>query len=215
MLTISANKLAGICLIIGPLGATIIFILLTVILGDSSIEPTEFSKIATDIAGRTSLETLLALLPPIFLVLTLYGISILRSDMKSGDAVWGLGQMMFAVGVFSSVIASALSKPLGFGLDLSNGETMAALNGAVSSYGGLIFTLGTILIALVYASNKEGGLKIGAYITALAFLVSFVVQLSSWVDTSIRTLTGSVAGISYIVVSIWNVFVGRDLLKKA
>ena len=45
MLTISANKLAGICLIIGPLGATIIFILLTVILGDSSIEPTEFSKI--------------------------------------------------------------------------------------------------------------------------------------------------------------------------
>ena len=102
-----------------------------------------------------------------------------------------------------------------FGLDLSNGETMAALNGAVSSYGSLIFTLGTILIALVYASNKEGGLKIGAYITALAFLVSFVVQLISWVDTSIWTLTGSVAGISYIVVSIWNVFVGRDLMKKA
>ena len=185
------------------------------ILGDSNIEPTEFSKVAIDISGRTSLETLLALLPPIFLVLTLYGLSILRSDMKSGDAVWGLGQMMFAVGVFSAVIASGLTKPLEFGLDLSNGETMAALNGAVGSYGGLIFTLGTILIALVYASNKEGGLKIGAYITALAFLVSFVVQLISWVDTSIWTLTGSVAGISYIVVSIWNVFVGRDLLKKA
>ena len=148
MLTISANKLAGICLMIGPLGATITFILLTMILGDSNIEPTEFSKVAVDIAGRTSLETLLGLLPPIFLVLTLYGISILRSDMKSGDAVWGLGQMMFAVGVFSTVIASGLTKPLEFGLDLSNGETMAALNGAVGSYGSLIFTLGIILIAL-------------------------------------------------------------------
>jgi hypothetical protein len=215
MLNISANKLAGICLIGGPAGATILFILLTIILGDSSIEPTEFSKIATDIAGRTSLETLLALLPPIFLVLTLYGISILRSDMKSGDAVFGLGQMMFAVGVFSFVIASGLTKALEFGLDLSNGETMTALNGAVGSYGGLLFTLGTILIALVYASNKEGFLKIGAYITALVFLVSFVVQVISWVDTGIWTLVGSVAGVSYIVVSIWNVFVGRDLLKRA
>ena len=215
MLTISANKLAGICLMIGPLGATITFILLTMILGDSNIEPTEFSKVAVDIAGRTSLETLLGLLPPIFLVLALYGISILRSDMKSGDAVWGLGQMMFAVGVFSTVIASGLTKPLEFGLDLSNGETMAALNGAVGSYGSLIFTAGIILIALVYSSNKEGGLKIGAYITALVFLVSFVVQLISWVDTGIWSLNGSVAGISYIVVSVWNVFIGRDLLKKA
>ncbi|MQG37755.1 MAG: hypothetical protein FI719_05340 [SAR202 cluster bacterium] len=215
MLTISANKLGGICLIIGPLGATIFFILLTMVFGDSNIEPTEFSKTAVDIAGRTSLETLIALLPPIFLVLTLYGLSVLRSDMNSGDAVWGLAQMMFAVGVFSFVVASALTKPLEFGLDLSNGETMAALNGAVSSYGGLLFTVGTILIALVYASNKEGGLKIGAYIVALVFLVSLVVQVISWIDTSVWSLTASVAGISYIVVSVWNVFVGRDLLKKA
>ena len=106
MLSISANKLGGICLIIGPLGATIIFILLTMILRDPDIKPTEFSQTAAAIADSSSFETLLGLLPPIFLVLTLYGISILRSDMKSGDAVWGLGQMMCRVGVFSTGIAS-------------------------------------------------------------------------------------------------------------
>lgn len=212
MLTISANKLAGISLIVGPAGATLIYIIFFLILGDMSIKPDNFAGQASDAAGASDVETLFTLLPAVGIILSLYGISVLRTHMTTGDAVWGMGQLMYFVGVVSFVIGWGILTTLPHGA--GGGGTLIAASNGINSFGGLIFSAGIILIALVYAANRDGIMKIGAYITALVFLVSLIVSIIGQTTTDVWEVAGYIAGISYIVISLWSVAIGWDLYQK-
>ena len=213
--TISSNKLGGICLIVGPLMATVLFVLFFVILSDSSLDKTDFSAVATDVASAHTIQQILLLLPPIGLVLTIYGLSVLLGIMRNdgnGEALFRLGLFMFAVDVIGTVIVFGLHQAIGWlGAE---GANIAASSSAISLYAGMIGAAGVVLISLAL-SNRDEFNKIFAYIVALVFLISVLVHIVAIVDTSQWAITEPLIGISYIIVSIWSITIGLNLFKRA
>ena len=195
--------------------ATVLFVLFFVILSDSSLDKTDFSAVATDVASAHTIQQILLLLPPIGLVLTIYGLSVLLGIMRNdgnGEALFRLGLFMFAVDVIGTVIVFGLYQAIGWlGAEAAN---IAASSSAISLYAGMIGATGVMLISLALSSRDEFN-KIFAYIVALVFLISVLVHIVAIVDTSQWAITEPLIGITYIIVSIWSITIGLNLFKRA
>ena len=215
---ISANKLGGIGLIIGPGLATLFYIVIFVALGDAgSGNPTDF----TEFTRQSSLEGFLGLLPGISLVFFFYGLVVLGNNFKDGgnnEPLYRLGLS----GVFFGILGILIATSLGAGVNL-DGITVdegyeSVLNlaaGSIQTYMGIIFSLGATLLALAVSSNKDGGLKIFAYIVALVGVVYVVVGFINILDASTWETTFIVTPISYLIYSVWSVTLGLELVKKS
>ena len=111
---ISANKLGGIGLIIGPGLATLLYLVIFVALGDAgSGNPTDF----TEFTRQSSLEGFLGLLPGISLVFFFYGLVVLGNNFKDGgnnEPLYRLGLN----GVFFGVLGILIATSLGAGVNL-------------------------------------------------------------------------------------------------
>ena len=77
MKTLTENKLGGMCLVVGPLLATLVFLVLTFVLGDISITPGDFVATGADAAASSVIEQLIFILAPIGLIMGLFGASVL------------------------------------------------------------------------------------------------------------------------------------------
>ena len=80
---------------------------------------------------------------------------------------------------------------------------------------GIIFSIGATLLALAVSSNKDGGLKIFAYVVALVGVINVVVGFINILDASTWETTFIVTPISYLIYSVWSVTLGLDLVKKS
>ena len=215
---ISANKLGGIGLIIGPGLATLLYLVIFVALGDAgSGNPTDF----TEFTRQSSLEGFLGLLPGISLVFFFYGLVVLGNNFKDGgnnEPLYRLGLS----GAFFGILGILIGTSLGAGVNL-DGITVdegyeSVLNlaaGSIQTYMGIIFSIGATLLALAVSSNKDGGLKIFAYIVALVGVINVVVGFINILDASTWETTFIVTPISYLIYSVWSVTLGLDLVRKS
>ena len=213
---ISELKLGGICLAIGPAMATALFIIFFLILGDWDIDPTSFSDVAADIGSASTLEQLLLFLPPIGLILAYYGMTVIQGTIgkgENGEALFKLGLPMFGVYVVATVIAFGAMWQL---QHWTGDGTFAAMAQGISLYAGMIGAVGIMLIALAISSRDEFN-KIFAYVIALVFLIVAILSIIGMVDKTEDTwvLINSLFGISYIIISIWSITIGLNLLKRA
>ena len=105
---ISANRLGGLGLIIGPGLATLLFLIIFVALGDAgSAEPTDF----TDFTRQSKFEGFLGLLPGVSLIFFLYGLMVLGNDIKENgknEALFRLGLLGAIFGILGIVVAISL-----------------------------------------------------------------------------------------------------------
>ena len=216
---ISANKLGGLGLLIGPGLATILFLVIFMALGNTgSADPTDFEA---SFDKQTDLAHLLGLLPGISLIFFLYGINTLYNDLKESgenEALFRLGNMGGFFGILGLLLSIGLNSAAQFdgvtGLNDGYQYTIGVIAGGIGSYTGLIFSIGLSLIALAVSSNKEGIHKIFAYVVALIGLINIVVGFINFADSSTWETTFIITPITYIVVSIWTATLGLDLMKK-
>ncbi len=216
---ISEFKLGGICLVIGPAMATALFIIFFLILG-TDLDPTAFSAVAGDIATANELEQLLLLLPAIGLIMAYYGMTVIQGTIGKGDngeALFKLGMPMFAINVVASVIAFGAMWQI---QHWTGDATFAAMAQGISLYAGMIGAVGITLIALAISArddfNTKGYNKIFAYVIALVFLIVAILSIIGMVDNTEDTwnLVNGLFGISYIIISIWSITLGLNLLKR-
>ena len=215
---ISANKLGGIGLIIGPGLATLLYLVIFVALGDAgSGNPTDF----TEFTRQSSLEGFLGLLPGISLVFFFYGLVVLGNNFKNGgnnEPLYRLGLSGAFFGILGILIATSLGAGVnldGITVDEGYESVLNLAAGSIQTYMGIIFSLGATLLALAVSSNKDGGLKIFAYIVALVGVINVVVGFINILDASTWETTFIVTPISYLIYSIWSVTLGLDLVKKS
>ena len=216
---ISANKLGGLGLLIGPGLATILFLIVFIALGNTgSGDPRNFE---TSWSQQTGLAHLLGLLPGISLVFFLYGINTLYNYIRENgqnEALFRLGGMGVFFGILGIIVSTSLNSATQFeviiGPDERSKYTISLIAGAIQSYTGLIFSIGFTLIALVMSSNKEGMHKIFAYVVALVGLINIIVSFINFADTSTWESTFIITPNTYIVISIWTATLGLDLMKK-
>ena len=212
---ISELKLGGICLAIGPAMATALFIIFFLILGDWDIDPTSFSDVAADIGSASTLEQLLLFLPPIGLIMAYYGLTVIQGTIGKGDngeALFKLGMPMFAINVVATVIAFGAMWQI---QHWTGNGTVAALAQGISLYAGMIGAIGIMFIALAISARDDFN-KIFAYVIALVFLIVAILSIIGMVDNTEDTwkLVNGLFGISYIIISIWSITLGLNLLKR-
>ena len=215
---ISELKLGGICLAVGPAMATALFIVFFLILGDMDLDLTDFGAVAGDIASAHVIERLLLLLVPIGLIMAYYGLTVIHGTIgkgENGEALFKLGMPMFAINVFATVI--------GFGglwqaqaWVGSSGTDIAAIAQGISFYSGMIGAIGVMLIALALSTRDEFN-TIFAYIVALVFLIVAILSIVGMANFTEDTLkiVNMLFGIGYIIISIWSITLGLNMLKRA
>ena len=215
---ISELKLGGICLAVGPAMATTLFIVFFLILGDMDLDLTDFGAVAGDIASAHVIERLLLLLVPIGLIMAYYGLTVIHGTIgkgENGEALFKLGMPMFAINVFATVI--------GFGglwqaqaWVGSSGTDIAAIAQGISLYSGMIGAIGVMLIALALSTRDEFN-TIFAYIVALVFLIVAILSIVGMANFTEDTwkIVNMLFGIGYIIISIWSITLGLNMLKRA
>ena len=215
---ISELKLGGICLAVGPAMATTLFIVFFLILGDMDLDLTDFGAGAGDISSAHVIEQLLLFLVPIGLIMAYYGLTVIHGTIgkgENGEALFKLGMPMFAINVFATVI--------GFGglwqaqaWVGSSGTDIAAIAQGISLYSGMIGAIGVMLIALALSTRDEFN-TIFAYIVALVFLIVAILSIVGMANFTEDTwkIVNMLFGIGYIIISIWSITLGLNMLKRA
>ena len=215
---ISELKLGGICLAVGPAMATALFIIFFLILGDSNINITDFSAVSSDISSAPVIEQLLLFLPPIGLIMAYYGITVIQGTIgkgENGEALFKLGLPMFAINVVATVIAlGGLSQAQSW--VGSSGSNIAAIAQGISLYSSLIGAIGIVLIALAISTRDEFN-TLFAYVIAIVFIVVAILSIVGMANFNEDTwkLVNALFGISYIIISLWSITIGLNMLKRA
>ena len=213
---ISASKLGGICLIVGPALATILYVVIYMILGNPGTDPANWGDVAKDAIAQGGVETILLMIPPVGIILAFYGLSVLHASIKengNNEALFGLGLTMFVVSVIAITIGWGMFQAISW--PDTNGAAIASMSQGVSGYGWMIGSIGFMLISCVVANNREGLHQILAYLVSIVSLIVVIFSIIAIVDTDALQISQLINGISYIIISIWSVTVGMDMLKKA
>ena len=189
-----------------------------VALGDAgSGNPTDF----TEFTRQSSLEGFLGLLPGISLVFFFYGLVVLCNNFKdvgNNEPLYRLGLSGAFFGILGILIATSLGAGVnldGITVDEGYESVLNLAAGSIQTYMGIIFSIGATLLALAVSSNKDGGLKIFAYIVALVGVINVVVGFINILDASTWETTFIVTPISYLIYSVWSVTLGIDLVKNS
>ena len=215
---ISELKLGGICLAVGPAMATAIFIIFFLILGDSNVNITDFSAVSGDVSSAPVIEQLLLFLPPIGLIMAYYGMTVIQGTIgkgENGEALFKLGLPMFAINVVATVIALGglwqAQSWVG-----SSGTNIAAIAQGINLYSGLIGAIGIVLIALAISTRDEFN-TLFAYVIAIVFIIVAILSIVGMANFNEDTmeLVNALFGISYIIISLWSITIGLNMLKRA
>ena len=215
---ISELKLGGICLAAGPAMATALFIIFFLILGDSNIDITDFSAVSNDISSAPVIEQLLLFLPPIGLIMAYYGITVIQGTIgkgENGEALFKLGLPMFGINVIATVIAFGGLWQAQAWVGAS-GTNIAAIAQGISLYSGMIGAIGIVLISLAISTRDEFN-SLFAYVIALVFLVVAILSIIGMTNFTEDTwnIVNALFGISYIIISLWSIYLGLNMWKRA
>ena len=215
---ISELKLGGICLAIGPAMATVLFIIFFLILGDSNIDITDFSAVSSDVSSAPVIEQLLLLLTPIGLIMAYYGMTVIQGTIgkgETGEALFKLGLPMFGINVIATVITVGGMWQAQAWVGAS-GTNIAAIAQGISLYSGMIGAIGIVLISLAISTRDEFN-NLFAYVIALVFLVVAILSIIGMTNFTEDTwkIVNALFGISYIIISLWSITIGLNMLKRA
>ena len=215
---ISELKLGGICLAVGPAMATALFIIFFLILGDSNINITDFSAVSSDISSAPVIEQLLLFLPPIGLIMAYYGITVIQGTIgkgENGEALFKLGLPMFGINVIATVIAFGGLWQAQAWVGAS-GTNIAAIAQGISLYSGMIGAIGIVLISLAISTRDEFN-NLFAYVIAIVFLIVAILSIIGMTNFTEDTwnLVNALFGISYIIISLWSIYLGMNMWKRA
>ena len=134
---------------------------------------------------------------------------------ENGEALFKLGLPMFAINVVATVIAlGGLSQAQSW--VGSSGSNIAAIAQGISLYSSLIGAIGIVLIALAISTRDEFN-TLFAYVIAIVFIVVAILSIVGMANFNEDTwkLVNALFGISYIIISLWSITIGLNMLKRA
>lgn len=211
---ISAAKLAGISLILGPAITVICYFVQTI------ASPSTGESWGNVVVGAAALEdlgatgTITGIIIPLSLTMLLYGVFFILNEIRgNGEALVGYAKIPMVIGLAGWTYTSGLSIMVA---NYPGGEdTMMAIWG-IGQFSGIMFSLGFTAAFLAIAS-RDGFNSTLAYVAAaialIAMILSIVQLLTS--DGSVAVNMQSIVGITYIIHTIYLIYLGRGLLSRA
>ena len=216
--TISVEKMAGYCLIIGPIAAVLIyFIQPGGVLGiGGQPDPTDAEAVIKLWTGDLQTYGIVtSMLIPVALITMLSGLMYFVQSLEGGNgyALARLGMPMVFIAVAGWAIGSGLSLGAGIGtVTLTGDRELATIGFSLGNLCTFLFGVGGFLIALGASTRDDS--SIFASIAALSAVVVVITAQVSLLATGQATTMALIGGICYIVYTVWAITLGRGMISK-
>jgi|TARA_B100001750_G_C15459013_1_gene573156 hypothetical protein len=216
--TISVEKMAGYCLIIGPIVAVLIyFIQPGGVLGiGGQPDPTDAEAVIKLWTGDLQTYGIVtSMLIPVALITMLSGLMYFVQSLEGGNgyALARLGMPMVFIAVAGWAIGSGLSLGAGIGtVTLTGDRELATIGFSLANLCTFLFGVGGFLIALGASTRDDS--SIFASIAALSAVVVVITAQVSLLATGQATTMALIGGICYIVYTVWAITLGRAMISK-
>ena len=205
---ISVNKLGGISLMAGPVLALIFYLIGPGGSLNGNIDPSDAQAFIAELSSNTTFAVISAILVSLGLITLFHGVSVMARE--SGDALTGFGIKFILLAVVGWVASQGIFIAIANSSDA--GTVYAAAQG-VSSISAVNASIGFIALSLGL-SNKDYVNTIFAYIVAIVSIVGLVAAVVGALDSSQLQNVGMVAGICYLIWTIWAILIGKDLISR-
>lgn len=205
---ISVNKLGGISLIVGPVLALIFYLIGPGGSLNGNIDPSDAQAFIAELSSNTTFAVISAILVSLGLITLFHGVSVMARE--SGDALTGFGIKFILLAVVGWVASQGIFIAIANSSDA--GTVYAAAQG-VSSISAVNASIGFIALSLGL-SNKDYVNTIFAYVVSIVSIVGLVAAVVGALDSSQLQNVGMVAGICYLIWTIWSILIGKDLMSR-
>ena len=207
--TISTAKLAGISLILGPVITVVCyFIQQLVIFAD-----VEWGNAASWAAATVATSIIVSL----SLMMLVYGILFIANKIRgngNGDALARYSVPLILIGMTGFVLSSGnFVAATIFPEPAAAAEAVFLAAAGMNGIGGIFFSLGFTAIFFAMASREEYNSML-ANIAALVAVLAFVLSIIGFASTELGELMTQLVGVTYIVHTIYAVYIGRGLLTR-
>jgi len=210
----TSNKVGGLCLIIGPALATVVYILSEFVFPTlGGLSPSDFSGRANAAANALAYERLLLLIIPVALVCAWNGLKVVQGMCKAdgvGDGLTGLGVNLFFFNIISIFVAIGAFQAFAW---VGPNADIATMVGGVQTLGALLGSIGVALFALGLSTRPEFN-KIFSLVIAALFAISAVTAVIGMNDTSSWQIISAYWGLTYIAISAWSIHLGLVIKNK-
>jgi hypothetical protein len=211
--TISLTKLGGYCLILGPVIATIFFLLYPGSVIIDAADPSNPQASIGAVLANAGLAKACGMLITLGILMLLIGIIAKQSSIKgNGETLARIAVPLVVISVSGIVLNNGLGLVIAGNAGAAAGAIYAASIG-IGLIMGTVFALGIIALALAI-STAEGENKIFALIIAAAGVVSVVVQVIAGTDSSQLQLASQINGVVYLITTIWTITLGLKMIKE-
>ena len=217
MTNITENKLAGLTLMIGPILASviyIIFIAFPAIFSSESIDFTDWSLLAQNTADVELAIRVPLLLIPVFLTFSVFGFSVLTEKIESTSHFLKMGMPFYIAYIIISAAAMGATQAIAW----IGGAAwaIAAVTASMSSYAAFLGSIGLLIIALSIAVNKKAYNRKLAYMVAVFMFLSILVYGTILLTRTdfIINITNIWSPIFCIILSVWTFTLGITLYNE-
>ena len=213
--TISKARLAGFSLILGPVITVICYFIQQFIASSPSGSWGDAAAAGETLRAAGPAVTITSVIIPLALTMLLYGVFFILSEFRgNGEALVGYAKIPMLIGLagWTYTVGITITFANWGGADAGSFITVWGVNQVSSIMFSLGFTAAFWAIASRYEYNRV--LAYGA--TALALLATSlsIVQLVTS-DGAVAALMQSIIGITYIIHTIYSIYLGRGLLARA
>ena len=214
--TISTAKLAGISLILGPVITVVCyFIQQLVIFAD--VEWGNAASWAAAAADHGPAMVATSIIVPLSLMMLVYGILFIANEIRgngNGDALARYSVPLILIGMTGFVLSSGnFVAATIFPEPAAAAEAVFLAAAGMNGIGGIFFSLGFTAIFFAMASREEYNSML-ANIAALVAVLAFVLSIIGFASTELGELMTQLVGVTYIVHTIYAVYIGRGLLTR-
>ncbi|MDE2766087.1 MAG: hypothetical protein OXI25_06635 [Chloroflexota bacterium] len=218
----SVERLGAISLIVGPIVSFIFFLVRPGVLLVDMADSTDEAAQITALASNSTLTHVAALIAPVALVITLYGLYVAQSRLRDGsrgDALMGLGFMSFAVGTIGWITGLSLqhvlaNTELGAPGAVEAMEPVYAVQAGVTLLSTLLVALGFLCFTLGAAQRSEFS-RVRALVVAAASIVSAASLTVGIILPETAAVSVAIARGIYIFWVVWLVLHGARILKSS
>ena len=214
--TIPIAKLAGISLILGPVITVVCyFIQQLVIFAD--VEWGSAASWAAAAADGRSATVATSIIVSLSLMMLVYGILFIANEIRgngNGNALASYSVPLILIGLTGFVLSSGIFVAAATFPEPAAAAAAVALAGAgMNGMAGSFFSLGFSAIFFAMASRNEYN-SVLANIAALVALLAFVLSIVGFASTEIGELMTQIVGVTYIIHTIYAIYIGRGLLTR-
>jgi len=214
--TISIAKLAGISLILGPVITVVCyFIQQLVIFAD--VEWGSAASWAAAAADGRSATVATSIIVSLSLMMLVYGILFIANEIRgngNGNALASYSVPLILIGLTGFVLSSGIFVAAATFPEPAAAAAAVVLAGAgMNGMAGIFFSLGFSAIFFAMASRDEYN-SVLANIAALVALLAFVLSIIGFASTELGELMTQIVGVTYIIHTIYAIYIGRGLLTR-